>query len=109
MSLEQLKRIIDQVAELGVYRYYFTGGEPFARPDIFDLIDYVTRKKKAELIVLTNATLFRGERLDLLKEQDPSLLKFQVSLDGTRPEINDPIREKGLMTESSKASRRFLL
>lgn len=95
MSLEQLKRIIDQVAELGVYRYYFTGGEPFARADIFDLIDYVTRKKKAELIVLTNATLFRGERLDLLKEQDPSRLKFQVSLDGTRPEINDPIRGEG--------------
>ena len=95
ISTDQLKKVIDETGKLGVYRYYFTGGEPFARGDIFDLIEYVTKKHGAELIVLTNATLFAGERLDLLKKQDRDRLKLQVSLDGSTPEVNDPIRGEG--------------
>jgi MoaA/NifB/PqqE/SkfB family radical SAM enzyme/ubiquinone/menaquinone biosynthesis C-methylase UbiE len=95
LTTDPLKRIIDQTAELGVYRYYFTGGESFLRKDIFELIEYITQEKKSELIILTNATLFRGERLEGLKRQDRKRLKLQVSLDGSRPEINDPIRGKG--------------
>lgn len=107
LTAAQLKSIIDQVADLGVYRFYFTGGEPFVRKDIFDLIEYVTREKKAELIILTNATLFRGERLEGLKRQDRKRLKLQVSLDGSTPEINDPIRGPGtfrLITEGLKTA-----
>ncbi len=95
LTTDRLKSIIDEVSDLGVYRFYFTGGEPFVREDIFQLIEYITQDKKAELIILTNATLFRGERLDLLKRQDRQRLKLQVSLDGSRPEINDPIRGEG--------------
>ncbi|MEK6684151.1 MAG: methyltransferase domain-containing protein, partial [Nitrospirota bacterium] len=95
----------DEVSDLGAYRFYFTGGEPFVRKDIFELIEYITQNKKAELIILTNATLFRGERLDRLKRQDRERLKFQISLDGSTPAINDPIRGEGafrLITEGQK-------
>ena len=95
LTTERLKSIMDEVSDLGVHRFYFTGGEPFVRNDIFDLIEYITQEKKAELIILTNATLFRGERLERLKKQDRLRLKLQVSLDGTRPEVNDPIRGEG--------------
>ncbi len=69
------------------------------------MIEYITQNKKAELIILTNATLFRGERLDRLKRQDRERLKFQISLDGSTPAINDPIRGEGafrLITEGQK-------
>jgi 7,8-dihydro-6-hydroxymethylpterin dimethyltransferase len=95
LTTEQLQRVIDETADLGVYRYYFTGGESFVRKDIFKLIESITRDKKAELIILTNATLFYGERLEHLKRQDRQRLKLQVSLDGSCPEINDPIRGEG--------------
>ncbi|HSG05445.1 MAG TPA: radical SAM protein, partial [Nitrospiria bacterium] len=99
ISTAKLKGIIDQAAELGARRFYFTGGEPFVRNDIFELIEYVTHEKKAELIILTNATLFRGERLEGLKRQDRKRLKFQVSLDGCGPATNDPIRGQGTFDE----------
>ena len=95
LTTERLKKVINETSDLGVYRYYFTGGEPFLRSDIFDLIEHITQEKRAELIVLTNATLFHGERLSMLKRQDRERLKLQVSLDGARPEINDPIRGEG--------------
>ena len=43
-------------------------------------------------IVLTNATLFRGTVLKHLEALDRTRLKFQISLDGATPEVNDPIR-----------------
>ncbi|MBI4715388.1 MAG: methyltransferase domain-containing protein [Nitrospirae bacterium] len=95
LRTEQIRKAIDETTDLGVYRYYFTGGEPFLRKDIFGLIEYVTREKGAELILLTNATLLNGERLEALRGLDRERLKFQVSLDGTCPEINDPIRGEG--------------
>lgn len=91
----EIKKIVDETSNLGVLRYYFTGGEPFARKDIFDLIRYVTEEKGKELIILTNATLFQGQKLDQVKLLNRKVVKFQVSLDGTRPEINDPIRGEG--------------
>lgn len=96
LSKEFLLNIINQAFDLGVRRFYFTGGEPFVRDDIFDLIRYVTEDKKAELIVMTNATLFQGRRAEQLKNLNRERLKFQVSLDGTTPETNDPIRGKGV-------------
>lgn len=95
LPTEFLKRMIDEAAELGAYRFYFTGGESFVRKDIFELIEYVNREKKAELIILTNATLFHAQRLEALKRMDRQRLKLQVSLDGSCPEVNDPIRGEG--------------
>lgn len=88
-------RVIDETRELGVYRYYFTGGEPFLRKDVFDLIHYITVVKGAELIILTNATLFRNGKMERLKDMDRQKLKFQVSLDGSTPQVNDSIRGEG--------------
>ncbi|HEY5593691.1 MAG TPA: methyltransferase domain-containing protein, partial [Nitrospiria bacterium] len=107
LATKRIKSIIDEVSDLGVHRFYFTGGEPFVRKDIFELVEYIAQNKKAELIILTNATLFRGERLDLLKCQDRERLKLQISLDGSTPAVNDPIRGEGafrLITEGLKTA-----
>lgn len=98
-------RMIDQAYELGVRRFYFTGGEPFVRDDIFDLIRHVTEGKRSELIILTNATLFQGTRLERIETLDRDKLKFQVSLDGTKPEVNDPIRGKDVFAKASEGLR----
>ncbi|OGH62399.1 MAG: hypothetical protein A3G34_12415 [Candidatus Lindowbacteria bacterium RIFCSPLOWO2_12_FULL_62_27] len=84
---------IDEGLALGVERFYFTGGEPMARKDFWELVEYVT--SLAEMAVLTNGTLISGERLERLRQCDPNLLKLQISLDGSTPETNDPIRGPG--------------
>lgn len=95
LSTEAIKRVIDEAAILGTSRFYFTGGEPFMRKDIFELIDYVCNNKESELIILTNGTLLKGETLERLQKCNKELLKIQISLDGSRPEINDSLRGKG--------------
>lgn len=92
---DKIREIIDQANELGVDRFYFTGGEPLVRRDFFKLAEYVRKGKGKELIVLTNGTLLHGERLERLKRLNPEKLKLQVSLDGSSPQVNDPIRGEG--------------
>jgi len=92
---ETLFALIDEAAELGVERFYFTGGEPFYRRDAFDLVERVTRLHERELTVLTNGILFQGAVLDRLRSQDPARLRLQVSLDGATAATNDPVRGKG--------------
>jgi len=108
MGRERVTALVDEAAGLGVRRFYLTGGEPFLRRDIFDLIARVTGAHGRELRVLTNGLLFRGSVLEALKRQDPKLLSLQVSLDGATPETNDPIRGKGTF-ERALAGIRMLV
>ena len=99
---------IDQAAALGVRRVFFTGGEPLARPDVLELCSHVVEHHRCELVILTNGTLLSHERLETLKRlaaiQLPAMtqgdalspaLRLQVSLDGSSPAINDPVRGNG--------------
>ncbi len=103
MTTSDLIRLVDDARELGVTRFYFTGGEPFMRKDIFDLIDHVCAA--SELVILTNATYFNGTVLAKLgevarrangahgeREGAPRRLHFQVSLDGPDAELHEAIR-----------------
>jgi MoaA/NifB/PqqE/SkfB family radical SAM enzyme/SAM-dependent methyltransferase len=88
-------RTVREALQLGTERFYMTGGEPFLRPDIYDLVRLITEEGGRELILLTNATLFRGPRGAGLNTLSRDRVKFQVSLDGGTPETNDPIRGAG--------------
>lgn len=95
LSPEFWQSIVDQAARLGAERFYITGGEPFIRADLPDLIKRITEKHGVEMVVLTNATLFAGPRKEVLSSLDKQRVKFQVSVDGSTPAVNDPIRGAG--------------
>ena len=95
LAPEALRRVIDDALAMGVERFYMTGGEPFLRPDIYDLARRITQEAGRELILLTNATLFRGPRGRGLAGLSRERVKFQVSVDGASPATNDPIRGAG--------------
>ncbi|MBI4209316.1 MAG: methyltransferase domain-containing protein [Deltaproteobacteria bacterium] len=95
LPMKDLRRLLDEAYSLGARRFYFTGGEPLARKEIFDLVEEVTRLKASELIILTNATLFSEERLKKLDACDRERLFLQVSLDGTTSSANDRLRGDG--------------
>jgi MoaA/NifB/PqqE/SkfB family radical SAM enzyme/SAM-dependent methyltransferase len=90
-----LVRLVDRAKQLGMERLYVTGGEPFLRKDIFDLAKRATESHGAEMIVLTNATVFSGAVKKGLETLNRAKVKFQVSIDGASPETNDPIRGAG--------------
>ncbi len=108
LPTEQFLRLVDEAVVLGVDRFYFTGGEPFMRKDIIQLIRYVTEQKKCELIILTNATLLKGEKAEQVKTLDRAKVRFQVSVDGASATTNDPIRGTGSF-EAAVQGLRFLV
>ena len=114
LTTGRLRDVIDQAVTLGVARFFFTGGEPLARPDILDLAEHVIIHHDRELVIMTNGTVFSGSRLDRLRALagDPPLpsadaaaradgtasepkLRMQISLDGASATTNDPIRGPG--------------
>ena len=105
LPLDDLRRMVDEAVALGVERFYFTGGEPFVRRDLPELIRYITETKAAELAILTNATLFQGSLLHALDAMRRERLRFQVSLDGSTPQINDPIRGAGTFQATTEGLR----
>ena len=92
LTLNEIKNIIDGIYEAGVFNVKITGGEPFARADIFDILNYL-EKKEINYIIFSNGTIFNTEilhRLKLLKH----LIKIRISIDGNEL-TNDLIRGIG--------------
>jgi len=92
---DALRRLVDRAAAMGLERLFVTGGEPLLRRDLVALLRHATEDLGAEAIVLTNATVLAGPVREGLAALDRGLVKFQVSVDGARPETNDPVRGAG--------------
>jgi len=90
-----VRTVIDQAVALGVERFYLTGGEPLARVDAIELVDHIVRARERELVIMTNGTVLKGERLGALAALPAERLRLQISLDGASPDVNDPIRGDG--------------
>ena len=84
LPTERLVDAIDQAVALGAERLFFTGGEPLARPDILDLAERVVTTHGRVLVILTNGTLFQGERLERLRRlvATPTVLSSSSEDDG---------------------------
>lgn len=99
LSLEELKAIADEINHTLARwkrdgRIAITGGEPFIRRDIFDLLHYLEQQPQTKKIgILTNGTFIR-ENIQLLKRLT-KLCYIQLSLEGRRKK-NDEIRGKGV-------------
>lgn len=93
LSLNKVRRLVDEALELGFRKVFFTGGEPFILTEIYDMLAYASSCMKTT--VLTNAMLLRGQRLDKLCAIANENLSIQVSLDGGRAEPHDAYRGRG--------------
>lgn len=93
LSAAEVRRLVDEATDWGTRELYLTGGEPFLRPDI----DEVIRIASASLptTVLTNAMVWTGRRRHLLERLDREGLTLQVSLDGASAELHDLHRGAG--------------
>ena len=109
MSLETCAGFLSQAAKLGVKEYYFTGGEPFANPELCDILELTLSYGPAT--VLTNATLMREstlESLERIKSNSIHVLEIRVSLDGYSAEMNDPIRGSGTFVRAMEGIRKLV-
>ena len=75
---EAVDSLIDQAPGVGVKLLVLTGGEPFLRKDLFDIIDHA-RSRDITVNITTNGTLLQ-QRIRLLADHPPHSLS--VSIDG---------------------------
>ena len=96
ISKERVFEMLEKAKEKGVREYYFTGGEPFLHPDLFELIEATLRQ--GPLTILTNGILISENKARKIAEiagNSEYSLDFRISLDGMTAEENDEIRGKG--------------
>lgn len=85
----EIKKVIDELANLNVLNIILTGGEPLLRKDLFAIIKYI-RKKPMSVTLFTNSTLLNEEVANKLK--DCKVLKVLISLDGANAKTHDDLR-----------------
>jgi radical SAM protein len=90
LSHEEGMNLIDQIAEMHIPIFVFTGGDPLKRPDVYDLIRYGASKGVQIALTPSATPLLNREAIFKLKEA--GLVRLGISLDGSTPEIHDNFR-----------------
>jgi MoaA/NifB/PqqE/SkfB family radical SAM enzyme len=97
VPLEDLKRRIDKIKQLGTFSLELTGGEPMLHPDIYEIIRYARSKQFHKVMMISNANLFNEEKVRKLNEA--GLQELQISVDGVKPndvtvKVLNPLKPK---------------
>ncbi|MDF2954694.1 radical SAM protein [Candidatus Alkanophaga liquidiphilum] len=106
LSIDEIESLIDSLSSLGTMYLSMSGGEPFLRKDIFDLIKY-GKSRGLGLHISSNGTLITkgiAKRLNAL-----GLDAITISLDAVTPEIHDEIRGvKGVFEKAVSAIKNLI-
>ncbi len=100
LSTQEALNVLSELAKLQVFQINFGGGEPFLRPDIFQILRAAERLGIVSC-VSSNGTFFDKETCRELAEIEG--LYLQVSLDGADEATNDRIRGRGTYRQIRKA------
>lgn len=101
LSTEQVKKLLDDLHDMGVLAILFTGGEVFVRNDIFEILEYAHEKHFA-IDIFTNGALLDGDKIIKLKALWLKGIHFSVY--SHIPEKHDAITQvKGSFEKTLKA------
>jgi len=90
---KQMVEVATEARALGFTGLGVTGGEPFLRPDLPEIL--LQLADVLPVVVLTNATLFNESRRERLRPLAGAAIQMQVSLDRPDPIVNDEMRGPG--------------
>ena len=89
LSLRDAKNLLAECWYNGITMLNLSGGEPFLRSDIFEILDY--SQKFEDIVITTNGTLLNEEKCKMLSTYKN--IKLSISLDGLE-ETHDKFRRK---------------
>ncbi|MFH1652473.1 MAG: radical SAM protein [Pseudomonadota bacterium] len=78
-TTQEVKNILDELTKLGAYKIFFTGGEPFLRKDIVEILEYA-HEKSFDILISTNGTYLDESKLKAISHIP--FFQFQISIDG---------------------------
>jgi AdoMet-dependent heme synthase len=105
MTTAEIKHLLQEMAEAGVFILTFSGGEIFLRKDIFEILEYA-RTLTFCIKLKTNAVLIREAQAARLR--DLGVASIQISIYSHRPEIHDAITKLPGSLRRSIDAIRFL-
>jgi radical SAM protein with 4Fe4S-binding SPASM domain len=105
MKTQEIKNVLEQLAQSGTLFLTLSGGEIFLREDLFELLEFA-RALHFDINLKTNALLIDAERARKLR--DLGVRKIQISIYSAEPEVHDAITKVRGSLERSLAAIRFL-
>lgn len=90
LSRRDLSRFLKQADKMGVFNIFLTGGEPFVRKDLIDIL-YEINDLNMEIGILTNGVLLNEDSIKKLSKIKPKFLA--VSLESLNEEKYGIIRK----------------
>jgi radical SAM protein len=93
LTFEEAKRLLAQVESFGKPRpiFIFTGGDPFKRADLFDLLAYGQSLGLAMAVSPSGTPLLN--EANLLRVKDQGAKAISLSIDGSTPARHDDFRQ----------------
>jgi radical SAM protein with 4Fe4S-binding SPASM domain len=103
MTTAEIKHLLEEMAEAGVFILTLSGGEIFLRKDFFEILEHA-RALTFCIKLKTNAVLIREEQAARIREL--GVESIQISIYSHRPEVHDAITKvPGSLRRSIKAIR----
>ncbi len=84
LSYEEIHRVVEAGAELGISKIRITGGEPLVRKNLTELIDKISHTPGIEDLAMTTNALLLPRYIEKLKQA--GLNRVNISLDTLNPE-----------------------
>ena len=88
MTTAEIKDLLDQLAEAGVFFLTISGGEILMRKDFFEILEYA-RARTFCVKLKTNAVLIREQEAQRIRSL--GVESVQISIYSHRPEVHDAI------------------
>jgi AdoMet-dependent heme synthase len=88
MTTAEIKQLLKEMADAGVFILTFSGGEIFLRKDLFEILEWA-RALTFCIKLKTNAVLIREAQAARLR--DLGVASIQISIYSHRPEVHDAI------------------
>ena len=106
MTTQEIKHLLDEMADAGVFILTLSGGEIFLRKDFFELLTYARHERQFCVKLKTNAILIREREAAMIREL--GVESVQISIYSHRPEVHDAITLVPGSLKRSLAAIRFL-
>ncbi|MBO1003613.1 TIGR04053 family radical SAM/SPASM domain-containing protein [Pseudogracilibacillus auburnensis] len=90
LTLEEGKKLIDDIYEMNNPMLVFTGGDPLERPDMFDIASYAINK--GVRVSMTPSATPNVTKEAMEKAKEVGIARWAFSIDGHNAEVHDHFR-----------------
>ncbi len=104
LTTREIIALMEEVSHFDECSLVISGGEPFCRKDIAEIVSRASEYFGDKALIVTNGTLITDELAEHLAQ---SRIDVQISLEGPDEESNDAIRGKGVFGKALKTIRKL--